>query len=569
MRFLGFLVFLAACSSPAPVFLSVDLRTDYLPGIEVTEVDIAVFRVETSAGPSALRDIDVGADLLMGIRAATFEEVQSGEYRVRAILRDAAGGEVARREALLSVGNEPTIVTVVITRDCEPIVCPGDGGDPGFTQCLGGRCVPPDCTPETPERCGVACASDGECSVESTCAGSRCIEGTCFSTPRADACMPEEYCDAALGCIPGVCRDGMEGAVCRPSAGDCDVAELCDADLRCPEDRNAPAGTGCFDFNFCSASGVCGPCDEGGACDTGNPCEAGTTDCSSGVPVCVASVAAAGVVCRPTATPCDEAEVCDGVSTTCPSDAPPTSQCSVEFPSAGTFDYEVPPGCTSINARMWGAGGGASGSANNGAAAAGFATGTFDVTPGETLTIFVGAPGETGADEGGSGGAPGGGDGGGLAPGLGGGGGGGFTAISTERVITGSSAILVAGGGGGSGLTTIAGAGGGAEGQPAAAGGGTQSAGGAGHLMGGDGGLFSGGAGASPGGGGGGGGGGYFGGGGGHDTSGAGGSGFASSAVRGAVLIAGSRASPGNAAAADRLGAGGAESFGSVSLRCR
>ncbi|MFK7998615.1 MAG: glycine-rich protein [Polyangiales bacterium] len=567
MRFLGFMVLLAACSSADPTFLSVDLRTDYLPGIEVAEVDIAVFRVDTATGPSALRTIETNADLLMGIRAATFDNVASGEYRVRAILRDPAGTEVARRDAVLSIGNEPTIVTVVITRDCQPVVCPGDGGDPSFTECLGGRCVPPDCTPETPERCGVACGSDSECSVESDCAASRCIEGTCFSAPAPNACMPEEYCDAELGCIPGVCRDGMEGAVCRPATSDCDAPELCDENLQCPEDVNVAPGTPCSDFNFCSDGAVCGPCDEGGSCDTGNPCEVGTTDCSSGSPVCVASVAPAGVVCRATATPCDEPELCDGVTTLCPPNEAPTADCSRDFPSAGTFDYEVPPGCTSISARLWGAGGGTSGSTNNGEAAAGFATGTFDTTPGETLTIFVGAPGEAGNSEGGRGGEPGGGDGGGLLPDLGGGGGGGFSAISTASEITAESAILVAGGGGGSGLSTMAGAGGGDEGQPAAAGGGTQSEGGTGHLTGGDGEAFLGGDGAERGGGGG--GGGFFGGGGGDDTSGGGGSGYASELVRGPLLIGGSRAMPGNVEAGDRSGAGGPASFGSVSLRCR
>lgn len=568
MRFLACFVLLGACSSADPGFLVVALRTDYLPVAEVAEVDIAIFSVETSMGPSALRSIEFEDDLLMGIRVTSFDNLESGEYRARAILRDEAGNEVARREALLSFRNEATVVTIVITRDCAPVVCPGSG-NPSFTECLGGRCVPPDCTPETPERCGVLCANDSACSLESMCAVSRCVEGTCFAAPTEGSCADMEYCDAVLGCIPGVCRDGMEGTVCRPATRDCDAAELCDADLQCPEDVDAPPGTACFDFNFCSEDGECGPCDEGGSCETGNPCEVGTTDCSSGEPVCVARFADAGTICRATASPCDEPEVCDGASPGCADDAPLTTTCQMEYRSAGIFAYEVPPGCTSIDARLWGAGGGSGGTVGL-EAAGGFVGGVFDATPGETLTILVGAPGEIGADMGGGGGNPGGGDGADGAATNGGGGGGGFSAISTAAEIAMASAEVVAGGGGGGGISDIAGAGGGTEGQPSVAGGGTQSEGGEAHRMARSGESFAGGAGAARAGpGGGGGGGGYFGGGGGDEASGAGGSGYVSPRASGATLIRGNRANAGNGDAADRLGAGSPNAAGAVLLRCR
>ena len=429
--------------------------------------------------------------------------------------------------------------------------------------------MPPDCTPETPERCGVICDNDSACSLESECAASRCIEGTCFAAPTEGACADMEYCDAEFGCIPGVCRDGMEGAVCRPSAGDCDAAELCDAELQCPADLNEPAGTPCFDFNYCSADGECGPCEDGASCDTGNACEVGTTDCSTGAPVCVASVAAAGTLCRPTRTPCDEAEVCDGVSASCPDDAPLSTECQMEYRVAGTFAYEVPPGCNTIDARLWGAGGGAGGTSGL-EAAGGFASGVFDTTPGATLTISVGAPGGNGGDEGGVGGAPGGGNGAAGKTSNGGGGGGGFSAISTAEELTPASAQIVAGGGGGGGISDIAGAGGGEEGQPSVAGGGTQSEGGEGHRGASDGAQFAGGDGvARAGGGGGGGGGGYFGGGGGDEASGAGGSAYVSTGVGGATLIQGNRTRPGNDDATDRMGAGEPNAPGAVLLRCR
>lgn len=265
------------------------------------------------------------------------------------------------------------------------------------------------------------------------------------------------------------------------------------------------------------------------------------------------------------------------------------SQNGQVYTTQGASSFTVPSGVTSLTVKLWGGGGGggAGGSAAAGGAGggAGEATGTISVTPGETLTVYVGGGGSAGTRN------------------TAGGGGGGGAYSSIYRGTT-ALAIAAGGGGGGGGRNSAGntggagGAGGGTNGIAGATsgaggggGGGTQSAGGAGGTggtndgsagssltggLGGDGrtsgttdgsgasgGLASGGNGggaiATSRAGGGGGGAGYFGGGGGSSSSsgsGAGGGGGGSSYGTGLTLNAGSGATPGNSADADRAGAG-------------
>ncbi|MFZ5446593.1 MAG: hypothetical protein ACOZQL_41785, partial [Myxococcota bacterium] len=120
--------------------------------------------------------------------------------------------------------------------------------------------------------------------------------------------------------------------------------------------------------------------------------------------------------------------------------------------------FPVPPGCTSLTVKLWGAGGGGGGASNlptNGGAGGGggFVLATLSVTPGETLTVIVGGGGGGGAQgtfPGGSGGTIGGGAGGncdqaGTNGGSGGGGGG------ASQVRRGTLVLASAAGGGGGG----------------------------------------------------------------------------------------------------------------------
>jgi hypothetical protein len=114
--------------------------------------------------------------------------------------------------------------------------------------------------------------------------------------------------------------------VCRPSAGQCDLAENCDGvGVNCPADAKSVA--------LCrTATGVC---------DVAEFCDGVNDDCPGD------SVAGAFVVCRTAAGVCDNAENCDGVSKNCPADAfkPSSTVCRS---SAGICD--VAENCTGTGA---------------------------------------------------------------------------------------------------------------------------------------------------------------------------------------------------------------------------
>ena len=123
------------------------------------------------------------------------------------------------------------------------------------------------------------------------------------------------------------------------------------------------------------------------------------------------------------------------------------------FTSQGSNSYVVPAGVTSLTFKAWGGGGGGgaggSGSATGGTGGgAGYVNSTISVTPGETLTIYVGGGGNGGSHSAG----------GGTNLAGGGGAGGGFTSVYRA----GTPLLIAAGGAGGGGArdTTSGGAGG-------------------------------------------------------------------------------------------------------------
>lgn len=139
------------------------------------------------------------------------------------------------------------------------------------------------------------------------------------------------------------------------------------------------------------------------------------------------------------------------------------------FTAIGPQSVTVPLDATRATVKVWGAGGGGSSISNYGGSGGGggYATGTFDVLPGESLLVYIGEGGKAGSS---------------IEPGQGGGGG-------LTGLLRGSSPLIIAGSGGGGGViyngTALAGgAGGGTTGENGAgiqAGGkgGTQTAGGA------------------------------------------------------------------------------------------
>src|SRR5438094_883473 len=149
-----------------------------------------------------------------------------------------------------------------------------------------------------------------------------------------------DLCNGTVGAPAAVHTAGNAGAVCRASAGPCDVAETCTGtSTTCPADAFQPSSTVCrAAVNECDSAETCTgtsascPADTvraaGTACtNDGNPCTTDSCNGTVGSPACVHDAGNAGAVCRAAAGQCDVAETCDGAHTTCPADG---------FKAAGT-----------------------------------------------------------------------------------------------------------------------------------------------------------------------------------------------------------------------------------------
>lgn len=521
-RVVGGLAFVVGVGCAQPdAGLVVDLRTDLVPSIEFSAIRT------TLTGPVGERGnatpVFASDDFVAGERIAELTGLPDGDYDLSTELLDPARRVVVSRTTHVSL-HGTLALTVVVSRDCRGVTCPSASGDPTLTTCLGGACVDPRCSAEDRTFCPSGCTADTECTADSACALARCVEGTCLQI-AGDTCGATERCDPESGCVPLVVR--------------------CDAPLR-------ECGATCT--NVEGDPGHCGDC---------------TTTCTPPMHAQAECVAGhCGFVCDPGFHHCG--------------DACTTDPCGASFTTAGTSSFEVPEGCTRLGVVAWGAGGGGapSGSGLRPGAAGGLATATLAVTPGDVLTIVVGAPGADGRALGGNGfGGPGGEPGGGAGSDAGqhgGGGGGGYTGVFSDTPSQASALVIAGAGGGCGGAGRNDGAGGGytgaavvgSTGAP-----GTQTAGGIGTSGAGSGGALTGGAGARDSDGGGGGGAGWFGGAGSHGASsnawgGGGGSGYVTPSAISFTLVTGLAGVPPSDADPRRAAAGDPGHAGAVLLTC-
>jgi len=308
----------------------VDLRTDYLPGLEFAEVQLEVEGADTVL----VVPVAAGVDFLRGERLTTLDTAGQGTVLVRGALVTAAGAVLAERTVSARLSGRSTL-TLLFSRSCELVECPLDGA-PGATECQGGVCVPPDCSPETPDACGPAeCAADGDCPPPvAACAAALCVEGTCFEGPVEGRCANGEVCHPTVGCLEvGPTDAGMPDAG-QPDAGpppqcatddDCDDGLFCNGVERCFEGTCAPGGGApdCDDGVDCTrddcddGAGVCVNEPDDGLCtaSTGGTCSA--TGCQ--YPSCTAATCTAGpcqtAVCE--GDVCVRTNLCDGDQTCC------------------------------------------------------------------------------------------------------------------------------------------------------------------------------------------------------------------------------------------------------------
>lgn len=314
------------CASNGPTII-VDVITDFAPGAEFQAV-----RIRVIDGPELVTSA-LGSEsdqYLRARRVATFDsDLSPGDVTVRVELLRPDGSVLASRSRSGTLTNI-LAVTAVFTRNCQGVRC-GAG-----EVCIDEVCTDETCDPTNPASCpdAVLCQGDTDCVRPdlADCARASCIQFLCL-VETDDSCGAGLYCNPDAGCEP--LSSSADGGI--DASTDCGAA--CGGDGLCREGIiDCAAGSPvCVESNTglgspCAVEGASGTCDGLGECVVGcvdgspclrdNPCEAGITRCIGVVAMCEADGAAAlDTPCRAAAGSCDAAEVCDGSSTECPSDA--------------------------------------------------------------------------------------------------------------------------------------------------------------------------------------------------------------------------------------------------------
>jgi hypothetical protein len=156
--------------------------------------------------------------------------------------------------------------------------------------------------------------SDGNICTDDHCSGG----GACVHTNNVVPCNDGLFCNGTDHCSGGgcnthsgdpcaggpvcadICNEAADncldpaGTVCRPAAGQCDVAETCTGTSSgCPADAHKPDGTACNDANACTSGDQC----------TGGVCGGTTTVVCDPCEICTP----AGGCALPTAPGCQPA----------------------------------------------------------------------------------------------------------------------------------------------------------------------------------------------------------------------------------------------------------------------
>ncbi|HEX8793692.1 MAG TPA: LamG-like jellyroll fold domain-containing protein [Polyangiaceae bacterium] len=186
----------------------------------------------------------------------------------------------------------------------------------------------------------IACSAGTDCSEAGSCEAFSivCSSGTPTCTDMGPATNGKS-CGANLYCDNGVCAPCTNGASCVPTGAPCDVGSVaCTGGTATCNDTGTHAqdGTGCGTNMVCSG-GSCVPCTAGLSCTPANPCDKGTTSCSTGTSTCTdtgtplmnGSSCGSNMVCLNGAcNPCTQGasctptNVCDTGSTDCTSGSP-------------------------------------------------------------------------------------------------------------------------------------------------------------------------------------------------------------------------------------------------------
>ncbi|RLB55789.1 MAG: hypothetical protein DRJ42_05160 [Deltaproteobacteria bacterium] len=308
------LLAVAGCQGAEAGELIVALRTDLVPELDFATVEVELFMADDDVSLAGVlrRTRPVladGGDLRIGEYAGLLPAT----YRMTVRLHAYDGMRVAERNVIVTVRDEGAIaVTVVLTRSCIGVRCPGESDAEDATECVGGHCVSPECTPENPAACAAACEADAQCATRVSCAPATCDEGFCLDQPDHSLCGDGEYCDSGRGCTARPPPCSAESCVAQPCEnaecveGRCVITSLCAADQLCCNGECALPG--CDDRNDCTADAcgatgcentpVSGDCDDGDFCNGPDTCVGGACSAHAGDPCGGAATCdAAGRVC--------------------------------------------------------------------------------------------------------------------------------------------------------------------------------------------------------------------------------------------------------------------------------
>ena len=320
--------------------LSVDLRTDYVPGREISRVVTEVTAGGAGAQSAEHAIAPTEKQYIEGARIADFGDLPSGSVSVKVKVLSPEGQPLVERVARLSISGDYAL-TIVVTRNCEGIVCPEPGGDQAASTCDRGKCVPPECTVVTTKFCAPPeCSKDADCRTDAACVTPHCSLGTCLFAPIDSKCKPGQTCDVARGCVP------PETGSCTPTSStevSCNdgVDDDCDGKIDCL-DTDCEAKP-CEDGDKCTEGEVCGAlaCKGGKAksCDDGNACTDDTCDPKTGC----ANAKKTGGACED-GNPCTVNDTCtDGACT-------PGSPNTCDDMNACTTDTcDSASGCAHVN----------------------------------------------------------------------------------------------------------------------------------------------------------------------------------------------------------------------------
>lgn len=202
VRFLGvgfLLLALGGCGTEETGHqLRVDLVTDFLPAAEFDAVRVSIGQGDVRENFAHV--VDPSRDYVRGVALGDIRVPPSEQAIEVSLFQD--GALVIARQVSVIVQSAVTVATVVITRDCRGVMCPGVG-NPLLASCLGGECTDPRCTVETPEFCPPGtCFTDADCPSHS-CAQPTCVTGACLYDPDDSACEPGQRCDLEQDCVAG------------------------------------------------------------------------------------------------------------------------------------------------------------------------------------------------------------------------------------------------------------------------------------------------------------------------------------------------------------------------------